>query len=195
MPKNDPTRATPPSLGTASPENLRLVYLCTPALRSALTFPALLPLPADGAFRAAPPAMRRGTDAQMCEVSRLDPPHPLAAPRTPPEPRQAAPGSSPARRGTHRLLTGTLPGSSRHLHARHPAPPFAQQPPLSPPLRSGYGALWSARSAGALACGQPVAAVTRWLKRWGAPARRRGSLRAGRALQLPPSYSFVRRRR
>lgn len=49
----------------------------------------------------------------------------------------AAPArTSPSAAGTHRLLTGALPGPSRRLHARHSDLPCAQWPLLSPaPLR------------------------------------------------------------
>ncbi|KAM6087597.1 uncharacterized protein VSU04_000766 [Chlamydotis macqueenii] len=128
------------------------------------------------------------SDSQEAPVAGLASPRPLAAPRTPPEPPQAAPGRAPAPRGTHRLLTGALPGRSRRLRARHPVPPFAQRPLLSPSARprSGYGALWSARSAGASgsrSCHSAAEAVGSAGPAARLPPRRQGA--AAAAVSLP----------
>ncbi|KAL9868155.1 uncharacterized protein GJ701_001224 [Geothlypis trichas] len=82
-------------------------------------------------------------------LRQLPPPAPLARRRhrgapgaasRPGPPRERAPAApartSPSAAGTHRLLTGALPGPSRRLRARHSELPCAQRPLLSPaPLR------------------------------------------------------------
>lgn len=155
--------------GTDQPRSSAPRSTRTPALPSALAFGALTCRRCRGAAAPSepPPGEPPGlsdprcdgaADAQVCKVSRLRPrPDSPRPPAAPPEPPRAAPGSPPAPRGTHRFLTGALPGPSRRLRARHPAPPFAQRPLLSrsPPFRSRYGALWNARSAGARARRQP----------------------------------------
>lgn len=79
-------------------------------------------------------------------------------PRSPADPARASPGGA----GDGRQRRGALTGSSQGLSPALPgaSAPAAQRLHLlsgrsSPPLRSGYGALWSARSPGAPARGQP----------------------------------------
>lgn len=147
---------------TASPGNRRLVYLRTPLLPS-----APLPSPADGApgaaSRPAPAAMRRAADAQMCKVSRLRPRPESPRPASPcPQPRGPRP-SLPRQRRDGRQHRGALTSSSQGLSPALPgaSAPAAQRLHMLSGRSSlfcsapGYDALWSARSGGAPAGGQP----------------------------------------
>ncbi|XP_027495266.1 basic proline-rich protein-like [Corapipo altera] len=114
------------SLPPATPASITRRQFTSPT--AAPASPAPLPSPAE-----APPEPPPGPPPPRCGRCRrpdvpaagLPSPRPPAAPRPPPEPR-------PAPQGTHRLLTGALPGPSRRLRAHHPALPCVQRPLVSP---------------------------------------------------------------